>query len=230
MAATAEVDQAWESSSFDLDGIDLEDILTNIIVPDCEEDSKYTDSMLDVGISSNEYDGDRAHNHQHSPQQISFDIDKVMNHIEQIYDMNDILDTDDHTKSFTVFQDLTYFLKLAVDKVFNDNEIGNIIYNIINFGDFEDLDDVLDDILDRNNSYIIAITSETVNNNDSILYEWNYKDSNKLHGILIRVYEDHMIDINAFHKQSQSSDNPIKTDSVFQERVIVYILFYRKHK
>eukprot|EP01084_Bolivina_argentea_P218348 370554_1 len=123
--------------------------------------------------------------------------------------------TSDNT--LPTFQDLTYFVKLASDKVFNDNDIANIIYNTINFGDFEDRDDVFDDIYDCNHSHILLEIEEIINNDDTILYEWTQDDSNQLYEILIKVYEEYTTDHNVFNKFNKNSGNQTKyNNDIFQ--------------
>ncbi len=81
------------------------------------------------------------------------------------------------------------------------NTIINIIYTSIIERKFEDADDILDDIQDRNQSHLITTISQKIENNKSIKYEWNDEDNNNLYEILIKIYKNKIIDINKYDKQ-----------------------------
>eukprot|EP01084_Bolivina_argentea_P242557 406872_1 len=70
------------------------------------------------------------------------------------------------------FQELTEFVKKAVAKIYELNEITDIVYNCIK-ETHDGIDDIIDDIDDRHESLLIETISKKIENNESITYEWN---------------------------------------------------------
>eukprot|EP01084_Bolivina_argentea_P318835 553028_1 len=86
------------------------------------------------------------------------------------------------------FQNLTYLLKLRSMEAFQDEDVVDVIYNAINFGEYADSYDILDDI-NNNDSYIAETVSTEIKNNKHIIYEWKDTDNLKLTKILFNIYQ-----------------------------------------
>ncbi len=84
-------------------------------------------------------------------------------------------------------------VKEAVAKIYELNEITDIVYNTIK-ETHDSIDDMIDDITDRHESI-------TIEQHESITYEWNDEDNNNLYEILMKIYNDKIIDINKYNKE-----------------------------
>ncbi len=109
-------------------------------------------------------------------------------------------------------KELTDFVKKAVDKIYEVNEITVIIYDSIQ-ETHDNTDDIVDDIQDGNKSHLIHSIAQQIENAEAIKYCWNDEDNNNLYEILMKVYRDNVIDLNKYNKEIFDS-NP------FIERVV----------
>eukprot|EP01084_Bolivina_argentea_P240214 403625_1 len=94
------------------------------------------------------------------------------------------------------FKELTDFVKEAAKTIFN-SEIANIIYDTIQAENYDDADDILDDLTDGHNSIIISSVSKKIKNKS----KWNYDSKDTLYTMLILIYERNISDINALNKE-----------------------------
>eukprot|EP01084_Bolivina_argentea_P015958 29897_1 len=99
------------------------------------------------------------------------------------------------------------FAKQVVQKIYESDEITSIVCDAIKKQNYEDTDDLLDDIEDRNNSILMYMISKAIENTQSIVYKWNNEDSNNLCEILTKIYRDDVTDVNQYNKVvSKSGD------------------------
>eukprot|EP01084_Bolivina_argentea_P211499 359779_1 len=80
---------------------------------------------------------------------------------------------------------LAELLKSATLQIFNNNEIAQCIYTFIN-DEFEDIDDILDDLSNYNECAIIPLISTQIQNKG---IEWNENDKQILYKILLNIYK-----------------------------------------
>eukprot|EP01084_Bolivina_argentea_P049179 90481_1 len=101
------------------------------------------------------------------------------------------------------FQELISFVKEAAEKIFKSIEIANIIYNTIQAENYDNQDDILDDLTDGHDSIIISSISKKIQN----ISKWNYDSKTNLYTMLILIYEHNIRDINALNEQLQKQDD-----------------------
>eukprot|EP01083_Nonionella_stella_P165564 551065_1 len=110
------------------------------------------------------------------------------------------------------FDYYTDFLKQVIEKVYEIEEIADIVYSTIITSKY-DTDDILDDISSKTDSWIVTKISTKIIENDDIGYGWNDEDNNNLSEILTMVYKDSIMDIHRYDKMV------FKVDA-FTEKVI----------
>eukprot|EP01084_Bolivina_argentea_P296094 509909_1 len=118
------------------------------------------------------------------------------------------------------FQKQTQFVivKQAAKKVFDSDVIANLIYNTIKNEQYEDRNDILDDLNADQDSVIISIISQLIQTNEEIEVEWETKDKELLVHMLTKIFMYNTTDLNQFQKGKMStlliqSDKISKKDS-----------------
>eukprot|EP01084_Bolivina_argentea_P019261 35835_1 len=105
------------------------------------------------------------------------------------------------TTNVKSFKELTDFVKVAATKVFGDAHIASVIRQTIIDEDYGDVESMLDDIDNNNQGHIIMTISNKLKsdkNNKNISYQWTEKQNATLHGLLIKIYKNKIINKNAF--------------------------------
>lgn len=113
-------------------------------------------------------------------------------------------------------------VQLAVTKTFNDTSIGE--YAKQAFEDYEELDEVLEDLGNMKDSYIIhSVTEKIDQDSDST---WNkIDDEQTLHILLLKIFKDKIIDIDKLvpNQDKKSSQSLPKTLKECNKHQILYI-------
>eukprot|EP01084_Bolivina_argentea_P263079 445158_1 len=105
------------------------------------------------------------------------------------------------TSTMRNVSELTEVVKKTIDKIYEIPTITDIVYNTIKKRNFEDADDLLDDIDDRNKSRLITQISQLIEANNSITYEWNDEDNNNLYEILMKIYKDNINNLDKYDRE-----------------------------
>eukprot|EP01083_Nonionella_stella_P219261 785586_1 len=78
------------------------------------------------------------------------------------------------------FDYYTAFLKDVTEKIYEIKELADIVYSTIITSNY-DIDDILDDISSKTDSWIVTKISTKIIENDNISYAWNDEDNNSLY-------------------------------------------------
>eukprot|EP01084_Bolivina_argentea_P204849 349887_1 len=109
-----------------------------------------------------------------------------------------------HTLLMSLFvQELTELVRLAANKIFEDETVAQIIYDTIE--QYEDADEILDDLTSHHNSHLIQAVSNSIQSNEGINYFWDNPQKNSLLQMLTKIYEDNITDLTKFAPISSAS-------------------------
>ena len=95
--------------------------------------------------------------------------------------------------------DLIAFTKLAVSQIFNNDEIGQHIYNVFIEEEFDQQQDILNDLLNYNECTIINTISIQLSQDNNI--NWTENDNKILYKILLIIFRDKETNINKLFQQ-----------------------------
>ena len=110
------------------------------------------------------------------------------------------------SRSITFDQQLS-IVELAVTKTFNNKHIGQYVKQVFDEINFLQLKNVLDDLNNIKDSFIMHSVTEKVNQNNN--YNWNTEnDEQKLHTLLLRIFKDKIIDIDKLIVNQNSKPQP----------------------
>ena len=125
--------------------------------------------------------------------------------------------------SVTFDQQLS-IVQQAVTKTFNNEYIGEYTKQIFDENEYEELDEVLDDLGNIKDSFIIHSVTEKVQQNNN--YKWNkIDDEQTLHILLLKIFKDKIIDIDKLvpHQNGKSIQSLPNTLKQCNKHQILYI-------
>eukprot|EP01084_Bolivina_argentea_P082238 148900_1 len=115
---------------------------------------------------------------------------------------NLILQKQHELKINSNFQDKTEFVLLAANKALNHELTANTLYNTIKNGYYKDADDILDDLIDINDSHIVNTVLTQIQNDTP--YQEAEHTKTAIHYVLTKIYEDNVTNIDAFEAYNPS--------------------------
>ena len=106
------------------------------------------------------------------------------------------------------------------------------MYETIYEAEYDDVDDIIDDIESKNECLIIRKISEKIknNNNNGIIIDWTDEDDDKLHLILTKIYKEKITDINKFNDSLFEMNPFIQNPLIHKVTAIVQQLNHKMNK